>query len=173
MNSTAARITARIRDFLETVFRIDRWSIDVPDYESDSLVPPSSAIAKPPRAVNINTRRLGPQYASVLRGMPFPAKTEFGYQILYRYPRNATYEQLPLNEALALLQSALLRAQTEMEEGVDRFIDIVGSGDITVAEDEKNDWILCFNLSFVVTYEISGDNELNPSPLMGATLQNP
>lgn len=145
----ASDIRLNFRKALGDWFRIDSWSIGLPDEIVDFDKPPSVAREKPISEVQSIERTL-----HGVRNAAYVIRQKLSYQVLYRLPSTLTYEEI------------LLKYRSEFEDQTTSFCAWVKhnpellklntaepNAKVSCPELRSGDWLLSNTIEFVVTYE--------------------
>lgn len=145
----ASDIRTVFRKSLESWFRIDAWSIGLPDEIKDFDNPPSIAREKPISEVIAIERTL-----NSCRNSAYVIRQKVSYQVLYRLPSTLNYEEI-----LRDYRGAFEDQTISFCAWVKHNPECLGlntaepNAKISCPELRSNDWLLSNTIDIIVTYE--------------------
>lgn len=148
---TPSELRIVLRGEFEKFFRVDKWSIGLPDEIKDFNHPPSVGREKPVSEILAIERMLGRPHNT-----NFQVRERRNFDIVYRLPQTLTYEDVIQNyrnsfETTAIAFCAALQRQPPI--GI---IDIEPSASVFVRERSNGDWLLVLRTELVIVYESEG-----------------
>jgi hypothetical protein len=154
MNSSEVRLN--MRRSLGDWFRIDSWSIGLPDEIVDFDTPPSVAREKPISEVLSIERPL-----HGIRNAAYVIRQKLSYQVLYRLPSTLTYEEILLQYRSSFEdQTTAFCAWVKHNPELLKLNTAEPSAKVSCPELRSGDWLLSNTIDFVVTYESDYINQV-------------
>lgn len=151
--SNTRQVRKRLRDWVESVIRVDEWRVDHPSdlYFStvnDVAQAASTATEFPVESLVLQTTGVNAIQASGV----------FSYQLRYRYPGELALDDLPLNDFESIAEYLQGLALLRLQGGTISSIEVVGTEYPVVIQREEaqqSDWLVFINVQYLVTFAVT------------------
>lgn len=154
---TPSELRHKLKEWLSSQLRIDRWGLNAPESVKDSRSPPSSAFdGKAPGYEIANSLGTGESGSYLL-------ETTIPFQIAYRFDSSQTYTEIPRAEAEDALAVIITKAKAHEICLSPDIESIKCRGSVTIDEQAKSDWLLVFDVEFEVQFhcDFTGLSEIS------------
>lgn len=143
---TPEKLRSTLKKWLETRIRIDTFSLNNPKSVLNNEQPPSAALDLQAGNFQIVNRDGKGMSASLT------IETTLPFQICYRFNKDYRYTDIPRGKAESILCSLMASLSDSPECVTPDLLSINPSGEVTVREEEKSDWMLIISLILEVQF---------------------
>lgn len=151
---TPETLRETLKKWLSSKLRIDQWGLNEPESVRDFSSPPSAGLDQQISSYAIEEQQGFGHDSNFILTASLP------FQIKYRFDNSYQYTQIPRGKAETILGMLLTEAKSSPCIDPD-IIEIDPTGNISLNEIAKSDWILAFELDFKVRFNCESREFLN------------